>query len=90
MIPSPREDIFFTKKNVISLRKRLMGREARDRLGRERYERAEGEASGYCNRYYRTGRMKTAQGDSGVFSTAIARDGRAVRIGVRENLGGRA
>ena len=53
--------------------------EARDKLGRERYERAEGEASGYRNGY-RRGRMKTAEG-GGVLSTAIARDGRAVRIG---------
>src|SRR5262245_54046027 len=30
--------------------------EARDKLGRERYERAEGEASGYRNGY-RTGRL---------------------------------
>jgi Transposase, Mutator family len=30
-------------------------------LGRERYERAEGEASGYRNGY-RTGRLKTAEG----------------------------
>ena len=35
--------------------------EARDKLGRERYERAEGEASGYRNGY-RTGRLKTAEG----------------------------
>ena len=35
--------------------------EVRDEVGRERYERAEGEASGYRNGY-RTGRMKTAEG----------------------------
>ena len=35
--------------------------EVRDRLGRERYKRAEGEPTGYRNGY-RTGRMKTAEG----------------------------
>ena len=35
--------------------------EARDKLGRERYERSEGEPSGYRNGY-RTGRLKTAEG----------------------------
>ena len=35
--------------------------EVRDEVGRERYERADGEASGYRNGY-RTGRMKTAEG----------------------------
>ena len=35
--------------------------EVRDRLGRERYERAEGEPTGYRNGY-RTGRMKAAEG----------------------------
>lgn len=35
--------------------------EVRDRLGRERYERADGEPAGYRNGY-RTGRMKTAEG----------------------------
>jgi Transposase, Mutator family len=35
--------------------------EARDKLGRERYERVEGEPSGYRNGY-RTGRLKTAEG----------------------------
>src|SRR5215204_7803225 len=35
--------------------------EVRDEIGRERYERSEGEASGYRNGY-RTGRLKTAEG----------------------------
>ena len=35
--------------------------EVRDEVGRERYERAGGAASGYRNGY-RTGRMKTAEG----------------------------
>ena len=35
--------------------------EVRDRIGRERYERADGEAKGYRNGY-RPGRMKTAEG----------------------------
>ena len=35
--------------------------EIRDRIGRERYERADGEAKGYRNGY-RPGRMKTAEG----------------------------
>jgi putative transposase len=39
--------------------------EVRDRLGRERYERTDGESAGYRNGY-RTGRMKTAEGLSAV------------------------
>ena len=35
--------------------------EVRDEIGRDRYERADGDASGYRNGY-RTGRMKTAEG----------------------------
>jgi putative transposase len=35
--------------------------EVRDRIGRERYERADGDAKGYRNGY-RPGRMKTAEG----------------------------
>jgi putative transposase len=46
--------------------------EARDKLGRERYERAEGEPSGYRNGY-RTGRLKTAEG-SVRFSAPQLRD----------------
>ena len=54
--------------------------EARDKLGRERYERAEGEVSGYRNGY-RTGRLKTGGGGGEVLSPAIARYGRAFRLG---------
>ena len=42
------------------LEKALEG-EVRDRIGRERYRRADGEAEGYRNGY-RHGRMKTAEG----------------------------
>jgi transposase-like protein len=35
--------------------------EVRDKIGRERYERADGEAEGYRNGY-RRGRMKTPKG----------------------------
>src|SRR5262249_10109665 len=62
--------------------------EARDKLGRERYERAEGEASGYRNGY-RTGRLKTAEGAVKV-SAAQLRDTAAPLVSaVGENLAGR-
>jgi putative transposase len=62
--------------------------EARDQLGRERYERAEGEASGYRNGY-RTGRLKTAEG-AVKFSAPQLRDTAEPFVSaVRENLAGR-
>jgi len=62
--------------------------EARDKLGRERYERAEGEASGYRNGY-RTGRLKTAEG-AVKFSAPQLRDTAEPFVSaVRENLAGR-
>jgi len=62
--------------------------EARDKLGRERYERAEGEPSGYRNGY-RTGRLKTAEG-SVRFSAPQLRDTAEPFVSaVRENLAGR-
>ena len=62
--------------------------EARDKLGRERYERAEGEADGYRNGY-RTGRLKTAEG-AVKFSAPQLRDTAEPFVSaVRENLAGR-
>lgn len=62
--------------------------EARDKLGRERYERTEGESSGYRNGY-RTGRLKTAEG-SVRFSAPQLRDTAEPFVSaVRENLAGR-
>ena len=54
------------RSNLVLLAARLILEEAlegevRDRIGRERYERADGEAKGYRNGY-RPGRMKTAEG----------------------------
>src|SRR5262245_7768130 len=61
---------------------------ARDKLGRERYERAEGEASGYRNGY-RRGRMKTAEGTV-EFSAPQLRDMAEPFVSaVRENLASR-
>src|SRR5262245_31344664 len=62
--------------------------EARDKLGRERYERSEGEPSGYRNGY-RTGRLKTAEG-SVRFSAPQLRDTAEPFVSaVREHLAGR-
>jgi transposase-like protein len=62
--------------------------EARDKLGRERYERAEAEACGYRNGY-RTGRLKTAEG-AVKFSAPQLRDTSEPFVSaVRENLAGR-
>ena len=61
--------------------------EVRDEVGRERYERADGEASGYRNGY-RTGRMKTAEGvvgrlyrPTGLIPAAMAFDSEGFREG---------
>jgi putative transposase len=60
--------------------------EVSDAVGRERYERAEGEASGYRNGY-RTGRMKTAEGMV-EFSAPQVRDTPEPFVSaIRQNLG---
>ena len=60
--------------------------EVSDAVGRERYERAEGEASGYRNGY-RTGRMKTAEGMV-EFSAPQVRDTSEPFVSaIRQNLG---
>ena len=62
--------------------------EVRDRIGRERYERADGEAKGYRNGY-RPGRMKTAEGTV-EFSAPQVRDTPEPFVSeIRENLTGR-
>ncbi len=62
--------------------------EVRDRIGRERYEWAGGEAKGYRNGY-RPGRMKTAEGTV-EFSAPQVRDTPAPFVSaIRENLTGR-
>jgi putative transposase len=62
--------------------------EVRDRVGRERYERADGEAKGYRNGYQR-GRMKTAEGTV-EFSAPQVRDMPDPFVSeIRENLTGR-
>ena len=80
------------RSNLVLLAAQLIVEEAleaevRDEVGRERYERADGEASGYRNGY-RTGRMKTAEGvvESGA---AGSRHGRTVVSGIPHNLAGR-
>ena len=62
--------------------------EARDKLGRERYERAEGEASGYRNGY-RRGRIKTAEGDAEFLAPQLRETAEPFVSAVRENLAGR-
>lgn len=62
--------------------------EVRDRIGRERYERADGDPKGYRNGY-RTGRMKTAEGVV-EFSAPQVRDTPEPFVSaIRENLAGR-
>ena len=62
--------------------------EVRDRIGRERYERADGEAKGYRNGY-RPGRMKTAE-DMVEFAAPQVRDTPEPFVSeIRENLTGR-
>jgi putative transposase len=62
--------------------------EARDKLGRERYERAEGEPSGYRNGY-RTGRLKTAEGAVRFSAPQLRDTAEPFLSAVRENLAGR-
>jgi putative transposase len=62
--------------------------EVRDEIGRERYERADGEARGYRNGY-RPGQMKTAEGMV-EFSAPQVRDTPEPFVSaIRENLAGR-
>ena len=77
------------RSNLVLLAAQLIVEEAleaevRDEVGRERYERADGEASGYRNGY-RTGRMKTAEGWSSSrrrrFATRLNRSSRGSDVG---------
>ena len=80
------------RSNLVLLAAQLIVEEAleaevRDEVGRERYERAEGDASGYRNGY-RTGRMKTAEGVE--FAAPQVRDTAEPFVsGIRQNLAGR-
>ena len=62
--------------------------EVRDRLGRKRYERADGEPAGYRNGY-RTGRMKTAEGMVEYAAPQVRDTAEPFVSAVRENLAGR-
>ena len=62
--------------------------EVRDAIGRERYERAEGEAQGYRNGY-RPGRMKTAEGMVEFSAPQVREAPEPFASAIRENLGGR-
>jgi putative transposase len=62
--------------------------EVRDRLGRERYERTDGEPAGYRNGY-RTGRMKTAEGMVEYAAPQVRDTAEPFVSAVRENLAGR-
>ena len=62
--------------------------EVRDRLGRERYERAGGEPAGYRNGY-RTGRMKTAEGMVEYAAPQVRDTAEPFVSAIRENLAGR-
>jgi len=59
-----------------------------DRIGRERYERADGEAKGYRNGY-RPGRMKTAEGTVEFSAPQVRETPEPFVSGIRENLTGR-
>jgi putative transposase len=62
--------------------------EVDDALGRERYERAEGEAQGYRNGY-RPGRMKTAEGMVEFSAPQVRETPAPFASAIRENLAGR-
>jgi transposase-like protein len=62
--------------------------EVRDRLGRERYERAKGEAAGYRNGY-RTGRMRTAEGMVEYAAPQVRDAAEPFASAIRANLAGR-
>ena len=62
--------------------------EVRDEIGRDRYERAAGEASGYRNGY-RPGRMKTAEGMVEFAAPQVRETAEPFVSGIRQNLAGR-
>lgn len=62
--------------------------EVDDALGRERYERTEGEAQGYRNGY-RPGRMKTAEGTVEFSAPQVRETPAPFASAIRENLAGR-
>ena len=62
--------------------------EVRDKLGRERYERSAGQASGYRNGY-RTGRMKSAEGMVEFAAPQLRDTPEPFVSAIRQNLAGR-
>src|SRR5213076_1660591 len=81
------------RSNLVLLAAQLIVEEAleaevRDEVGRERYERADGEASGYRNGY-RTGRMKTAEGVVEFAAPQVRDTAEPFVSGIRQNLTGR-
>jgi putative transposase len=62
--------------------------EVRDRLGRERYERAEGEPTGY-RKGYRRGRMKAAEGMVEYAAPQVRDTAEPFASAIRANLAGR-
>jgi putative transposase len=62
--------------------------EVRDGIGRDRYERAGGDASGYRNGY-RTGRMKTAEGMVEYAAPQVRETAEPFVSSIRQNLAGR-
>ena len=62
--------------------------EVRDEVGRERYERTDGQVSGYRNGY-RTGRMKTAEGVVEFAAPQVRDTAEPFVSGIRQNLAGR-
>src|SRR5215203_4043121 len=81
------------RSNLVLLAAQLIVEEAleaevRDEVGRERYERADGEASGYRNGY-RAGRMKTAEGVVEFAAPQVRDTAEPFVSGIRQNLAGR-
>ena len=81
------------RSNLVLLAAQLIVEEAleaevRDEVGRERYERAEGDASGYRNGY-RAGRMKTAEGVVEFAAPQVRDTAEPFVSGIRQNLAGR-
>ena len=81
------------RSNLVLLAAQLIVEEAleaevRDEVGRERYERADGDASGYRNGY-RTGRMKTAEGVVEFAAPQVRDTAEPFVSGIRQNLAGR-
>src|SRR3954466_16140633 len=62
--------------------------EVRDEIGRDRYERSQGEASGYRNGY-RKGRLKTAEGMVEFAAPQVRETAEPFVSAIRENVGGR-